>query len=56
MTIQMEDYIENVWEETMAVYRIQMEKEAALREKYLTADLPLYEDDMEQQGESYGEY
>ena len=56
MTIQMEDYIENVWEETMAVYRIQMEKEAALREKYLTADLPMYEDDMEQQGESYGDY
>ena len=53
MTIQMEDYIENVWEETIAAYRIQMEKEAALREKYLTADLPLYEDDITLQGEEY---
>lgn len=54
--MQIDRYIESVWEETIAAYRIQMEKEAALREKYLTADLPMYEDNMEQQGESYGDY
>ena len=43
--MNLERYIENVWEETIAVYRIQMEKEAALREKYLHDDLPMYEDE-----------
>ena len=53
--MQIDKYIEEHWEETIAAYRIQMEKEAALREKYLTADLPMYEDDLTQQGEEYNE-
>jgi len=44
--MQIDRYIEESWEETITAYRIQMEKEAALREKYLTADLPMYEDDI----------
>jgi len=43
--MNLERYIENHWEETIAAYRIQMEREAALREKYLQEDLPRYEDE-----------
>jgi hypothetical protein len=43
--MQIDRYVENHWEETIAAYRKQMEKEAALREKYLQEDLPMYEDE-----------
>lgn len=53
MTTQLENYIEECWEESIIAYRKQMEREAALREKYLIADLPMYEDNLEQQGEEH---
>ena len=43
--MNLERYIENHWEETIAAYRKQMECEAALRDKYLQEDLPMYEDE-----------